>query len=131
MPINGRIFKRNNWIKLIVLSCIWQPQAFRLVVEQTVSFLFFSLQTFSLVSGRKNGSLFFSCKILFILLYSPLYHVGSFAFGRAYTANVKKVDNGISHVVKLLDDFYDSDGRTAYVFVSDHGMTDRGMANVM
>ena len=29
-------------------------------------------------------------------------------------------------MVHLLDDFYKNDGRTAYILVSDHGMTNEG-----
>ena len=47
-------------------------------------------------------------------------------FFSAYANNIAKVDNIVKRVVGLLDRFYANDRRTAYVFVSDHGMTDTG-----
>ncbi|KAG8224913.1 hypothetical protein J437_LFUL006272 [Ladona fulva] len=45
---------------------------------------------------------------------------------REYQENVNMIDSGIRYVVNLVESFYDNDGRTAYVFTSDHGMTDWG-----
>ncbi|VDN02006.1 unnamed protein product [Thelazia callipaeda] len=42
-----------------------------------------------------------------------------------YIDNIAIVDAGISRMVQLLDDFFD-DNRTAFIFTSDHGMTDWG-----
>lgn len=42
-----------------------------------------------------------------------------------YLHNIEVVDNGIKKVQKIFDDFY-KDNKTAYVFTSDHGMTDWG-----
>ncbi|VDK86598.1 unnamed protein product [Litomosoides sigmodontis] len=42
-----------------------------------------------------------------------------------YINNIAVVDAGIAKVVQLLNDFYD-DNRTAFLFTSDHGMTDWG-----
>lgn len=36
------------------------------------------------------------------------------------------VDAGIEKCVGLINNFYENDGKTAYVFTSDHGMTDWG-----
>eukprot|EP00058_Branchiostoma_floridae_P019173 XP_002604662.1 hypothetical protein BRAFLDRAFT_94824 [Branchiostoma floridae] len=41
-----------------------------------------------------------------------------------YLENIRLVDAGIQKTVGLLEDFYQHDGQTAYVFTSDHGMTD-------
>ncbi|KAJ3081207.1 Glycosyl phosphatidyl inositol anchor synthesis [Quaeritorhiza haematococci] len=48
------------------------------------------------------------------------------ALGEAYLNNIKVVDEGIARVVKRLDEFYENDGKTAYVFTADHGMSNRG-----
>lgn len=42
-----------------------------------------------------------------------------------YIDNVRSVDKGIEKMVELFEDHF-ADGRTAYVFTSDHGMTDWG-----
>lgn len=42
-----------------------------------------------------------------------------------YTENLKYVDRGISEIVKMFEEKF-KDGKTAYVFTSDHGMTNRG-----
>lgn len=42
-----------------------------------------------------------------------------------YLNNIKVVDEGIAEITKIIDDFY-NDGKTAYVFTADHGMTDWG-----
>lgn len=43
-----------------------------------------------------------------------------------YLNNIKVVDAGIEDVVRKLNQFYDNDGRTAFVFTADHGMSNRG-----
>nr|XP_033790893.1 GPI ethanolamine phosphate transferase 1 isoform X1 [Geotrypetes seraphini] len=45
---------------------------------------------------------------------------------REYKLNVKRVDEGVKEIVSILEDFYGNDGHTAFVFTSDHGMTDWG-----
>jgi len=46
---------------------------------------------------------------------------------RQYLENIGVVDRGISEITQLFEDAFDSDGKTAYVFTSDHGMTNWGM----
>ncbi|CAG8651817.1 685_t:CDS:10 [Acaulospora morrowiae] len=43
-----------------------------------------------------------------------------------YQNNIKVVDEGIRKTVKLIEGFYGNDGRTAYIFTADHGMSNRG-----
>lgn len=43
-----------------------------------------------------------------------------------YLENIGLVDSGVADLVSLVEDFFDHDGRTAYVFTSDHGMTNWG-----
>lgn len=45
---------------------------------------------------------------------------------REYEDNIGLVDTGVSELVSLVEDFFGHDGRTAYVFTSDHGMTNWG-----
>lgn len=42
-----------------------------------------------------------------------------------YLHNIKVVDDGVREISKLVEDFY-NDGKTAFVFTADHGMSDWG-----
>ena len=46
-------------------------------------------------------------------------------YSKEYLHNIKIVDKGVQEITKLIEDFYD-DGKTAYVFTADHGMSDWG-----
>ena len=46
-------------------------------------------------------------------------------YSKEYLHNIKVVDQGVREITTLIDDFYD-DGKTAYVFTADHGMSDWG-----
>ncbi|KAF9971256.1 Glycosyl phosphatidyl inositol anchor synthesis [Actinomortierella ambigua] len=43
-----------------------------------------------------------------------------------YLNNIRLVDEGIRKVTEQLKEFYNDDGKTAYVFTADHGMGNRG-----
>lgn len=43
-----------------------------------------------------------------------------------YLDNIGLVDAGVAELVSLVEEFFGYDGRTAYVFTSDHGMTNWG-----
>uniref|UniRef100_A0A8C9XSF3 GPI ethanolamine phosphate transferase 1 n=1 Tax=Sander lucioperca TaxID=283035 RepID=A0A8C9XSF3_SANLU len=45
---------------------------------------------------------------------------------REYLENIGLVDSGVAELVSMVEDFFGHDGRTAYVFTSDHGMTNWG-----
>nr|XP_010959586.1 GPI ethanolamine phosphate transferase 1 isoform X1 [Camelus bactrianus]XP_045377419.1 GPI ethanolamine phosphate transferase 1 isoform X1 [Camelus bactrianus] len=45
---------------------------------------------------------------------------------REYMDNIKIVDEGVKEITSMLKDFYGNDGKTAFIFTSDHGMTDWG-----
>ena len=45
---------------------------------------------------------------------------------KEYVDNIKVVDEGISKTVKLIEEYYKHDGKTAYIFTADHGMSNRG-----
>lgn len=45
---------------------------------------------------------------------------------REYKDNIKLVDEGVKEIVSLLKEFYGNDEKTAFLFTSDHGMTDWG-----
>ena len=46
-------------------------------------------------------------------------------YSTEYLHNIKVVDQGVKEITKLIDDFY-GDGKTAFVFTADHGMSDWG-----
>uniref|UniRef100_A0A667Z6Q4 GPI ethanolamine phosphate transferase 1 n=1 Tax=Myripristis murdjan TaxID=586833 RepID=A0A667Z6Q4_9TELE len=43
-----------------------------------------------------------------------------------YLDNIALVDSGVAELVSVVEEFFGYDGRTAYVFTSDHGMTNWG-----
>ncbi|GFO46741.1 GPI ethanolamine phosphate transferase 1 [Plakobranchus ocellatus] len=45
---------------------------------------------------------------------------------REYLNNIEIVDKGIRETVKLINEFYNNDGRTVFLMTADHGMTDWG-----
>ncbi|XP_076869479.1 GPI ethanolamine phosphate transferase 1 [Brachyhypopomus gauderio] len=45
---------------------------------------------------------------------------------KEYVDNIGLVDDGVAEMVSVFEDFYENDGETAYVFTSDHGMTNWG-----
>lgn len=47
-------------------------------------------------------------------------------YSKEYTRNIEIVDRGVKDTVKLFESFFSNDEKTAYVFTSDHGMTDWG-----
>ncbi|TVY83862.1 GPI ethanolamine phosphate transferase [Lachnellula suecica] len=46
-------------------------------------------------------------------------------YSKEYLHNLKIVDEGVREITKLVEDFY-NDGKTAFVFTADHGMSDYG-----
>ncbi|KAK7542981.1 phosphoethanolamine transferase class N [Phyllosticta citricarpa] len=46
-------------------------------------------------------------------------------YSNEYLHNIKVVDQGVQEITQLIDDFY-GDGKTAFVFTADHGMSDWG-----
>ncbi|KAG0267894.1 Glycosyl phosphatidyl inositol anchor synthesis [Actinomortierella ambigua] len=47
-------------------------------------------------------------------------------FSEVYLNNIRLVDEGIRKVTEQLNQFYNDDAKTAYVFTADHGMGNRG-----
>jgi phosphatidylinositol glycan class N len=46
-------------------------------------------------------------------------------YSKQYLNNIKVVDQGVQEITELIEDFY-RDGKTAFVFTADHGMSDWG-----
>jgi len=43
-----------------------------------------------------------------------------------YESAIRRLDAGVAELVRHIEEFYGHDGRTAFIFTSDHGMSDRG-----
>lgn len=46
-------------------------------------------------------------------------------YSKEYLYNIQVLDQGVKEVTKIIEDFY-NDGKTAFVFTADHGMSDFG-----
>ncbi|KAL2810895.1 Phosphatidylinositolglycan class N-domain-containing protein [Aspergillus granulosus] len=46
-------------------------------------------------------------------------------YSKEYSRNIKLVDEGVKEITQLVENFY-GDGKTAFVFTADHGMSDWG-----
>ena len=46
-------------------------------------------------------------------------------YSKQYLNNIKVVDRGVQEIAELIEEFY-GDGKTAFVFTADHGMSDWG-----
>ncbi|KAL9598605.1 MAG: hypothetical protein Q9179_003858 [Wetmoreana sp. 5 TL-2023] len=46
-------------------------------------------------------------------------------YSKEYLHNIKVVDKGVREITKLIEEYY-GDGKTAFVFTADHGMSDLG-----
>ncbi|KAM5157229.1 GPI ethanolamine phosphate transferase 1 isoform 2-T5 [Mantella aurantiaca] len=80
-------------------------------------------------SARSNQTLFNKLNEERIVLFLHLLGIDTNGHAhrpssREYKENVKKVDEGVKEMVTLIEDFYGYDDKTAYIFTSDHGMTD-------
>ncbi len=47
-------------------------------------------------------------------------------FCSEYYENIRIVDREIQHIVSRLEEYFEHDGKTAFVLTSDHGMTNWG-----
>lgn len=47
-------------------------------------------------------------------------------YTRPYRELMRLIDNTVAKVEKFLEEYFNNDGRTAYLFTADHGMTDWG-----
>lgn len=47
-------------------------------------------------------------------------------YSKEYLHNIKVVDQGVKEIVEIMEEFYNNDGKSAFVFTADHGMSDWG-----
>uniref|UniRef100_A0A8C9QQT6 GPI ethanolamine phosphate transferase 1 n=1 Tax=Spermophilus dauricus TaxID=99837 RepID=A0A8C9QQT6_SPEDA len=82
-------------------------------------------------AARNNQSLFSKVneeKVVFFLHLLGLDTNGHAhrPSSREYKDNIKIVDDRVKEIVSMFQHFYGNDGKTAFIFTSDHGMTDWG-----
>ncbi|XP_047382328.1 GPI ethanolamine phosphate transferase 1 isoform X2 [Sciurus carolinensis] len=82
-------------------------------------------------AARNNQSLFAQVneeKVVFFLHLLGLDTNGHAhrPSSRDYKDNIKIVDDGVKEIVSMFQHFYGNDGKTTFIFTSDHGMTDWG-----
>ncbi|XP_073925791.1 GPI ethanolamine phosphate transferase 1 isoform X2 [Castor canadensis] len=82
-------------------------------------------------AARKNQSLFSKVNEEKIVFFLHLLGIDTNGHAhrpssREYKDNIKKVDDGVKEIVSVFKQFYGNDGKTAFIFTSDHGMTDWG-----
>lgn len=67
-------------------------------------------------------------KVLFFLHLGGIDHAGYIVRPNApeYLTHVTLLDQGIQKAVREIEEFYGNDGQTAFLFTSDHGMTNWG-----
>jgi phosphatidylinositol glycan class N len=51
---------------------------------------------------------------------------GNRPYSAAYLENIQVVDKGLEEVEKMMNYFYENDGKTVFVMTADHGMNNRG-----
>ncbi|XP_053375455.1 GPI ethanolamine phosphate transferase 1-like isoform X2 [Mercenaria mercenaria] len=89
-------------------------------------------ETHELLESAKTDSVLKSKmaedQILFFLHLGGLDHSGYIVRpnSEAYLNHISYVDEGVKKVVEGFEEHYNNDGNTAFVFTSDHGMTDWG-----
>ncbi|KAL8695661.1 MAG: hypothetical protein Q9224_003257, partial [Gallowayella concinna] len=91
-------------------------------VFDKVKGLFASASTNSMLDAalRKDKNVFF----LHLLGLDTTGHAYR-PYSREYLHNIKIVDQGVREITSLIEEFY-GDGKTAFVFTADHGMSDWG-----
>uniref|UniRef100_A0A6Q2WTX6 GPI ethanolamine phosphate transferase 1 n=1 Tax=Esox lucius TaxID=8010 RepID=A0A6Q2WTX6_ESOLU len=92
------------------------------VFDQFKSFLLSARENSSLMSSLRQDQNVFFLHLLGIDTNGHAHRPQS----QEYLENVALVDSGVKELVSIMEDFFENDGRTAYVFTSDHGMTDWG-----
>ncbi|XP_012860193.2 GPI ethanolamine phosphate transferase 1 [Echinops telfairi] len=82
-------------------------------------------------AAQNNQSLFSKVneeKIVFFLHLVDVDTIGNVYLPSSseYRYTIRKVDDGVKEIVSIFEHFYRNDGKTTFLFTSDHGMTDSG-----
>ncbi|XP_006141910.1 GPI ethanolamine phosphate transferase 1 [Tupaia chinensis] len=94
------------------------------------TWVFDSVKDFFL-AARNNQSLFSKINEEKVVFFLHLLGIDTNGHAhrpssRDYKDNIKKVDDGVKEIVSMFKHFYGNDGKTTFIFTSDHGMTDWG-----
>ncbi|XP_070574124.1 GPI ethanolamine phosphate transferase 1-like [Ptychodera flava] len=94
------------------------------------TWVFDEVQTF-LQEAKKNQTVTAQLNSNKIVLFLHLLGIDTNGhahkpYSEEYKENVKIVDRGVEETVQLIEEFFDNDGKTAYVYTADHGMTNWG-----
>ncbi|XP_027031737.1 GPI ethanolamine phosphate transferase 1 [Tachysurus fulvidraco] len=92
------------------------------VFDQVKDFLRSSKENETLMSQLHEDKIVFFLHLLGIDTNGHAHRPTS----KEYLDNVVLVDSGVAEIVSVLEEFFGNDGRTAYVFTADHGMTNWG-----
>ncbi|XP_053570598.1 GPI ethanolamine phosphate transferase 1 [Bombina bombina] len=92
------------------------------VFEQTKAFINSAHNNHTLFKQLHEEKIVFFLHLLGLDTNGHAHRPGS----REYKENLKIVDHGIKEMVALIEEFYGNDEKTAFIFTSDHGMTDWG-----
>jgi phosphatidylinositol glycan class N len=91
------------------------------VFERVEDFLNYSRRNFELQSKLQNDRIIF---FLHLLGIDSTGHAKR-PYSAEYLHNIRVVDKGIRRMYQLFEEYF-RDGATAYIFTSDHGMSDKG-----
>ena len=92
------------------------------VFNRVEAFFQSALQNETLANSLRQDKLVFFLHLLGLDTSGHSYR----PYSKEYLRNIKVVDDGIAHISRIVDEFYDNDGKTAWVFTADHGMSDWG-----
>ncbi|NWR66700.1 PIGN transferase, partial [Bucorvus abyssinicus] len=82
-------------------------------------------------SSRSNQTLFSALNEEKVILFLHLLGIDTNGHAhrpssREYKENIKMVDEGVKEIASMIENFFENDGKTAFILTSDHGMTDWG-----
>uniref|UniRef100_H3A1P7 GPI ethanolamine phosphate transferase 1 n=1 Tax=Latimeria chalumnae TaxID=7897 RepID=H3A1P7_LATCH len=96
------------------------------VFDEVKDFFFTIFKNKSLLSFNKERKKRRVSFFLQVLNVTSNTHLRKGMHPREYKENIRKVDDGVREIVSTIENFYGNDGRTAFIFTSDHGMTNWG-----
>ncbi|XP_062707725.1 GPI ethanolamine phosphate transferase 1-like [Aedes albopictus] len=116
----GKIFADSYSAEVEQFSTTSNTSVLDLWVFDKVKLFLENAENVKAISSKKKVILF-----LHLLGMDTSGHVHK-PYSSLFTENLIVVDRGIKQIVQLIDRVTNNDQKTAYVFTSDHGMTDKG-----